>query len=111
MKENKKWCNSMIAAHKVQIGRNWGSLSKPQQMMWDTKKCNELLNVGTLLSCDERYGWKYFENWLKNKKIIFSNSSNVECIQDFKTSGYCKVIHFLLCCFVVFSICVGSSLV
>jgi hypothetical protein len=91
MKENKKWCNSMIAAHKVQIGRSWGSLSKQQQMMWDTKKCNELLNVGTLLSCEERYGWKYFENWLKNKKMIFSNASNVDCVQDFKTSGFCKV--------------------
>jgi hypothetical protein len=102
MKENKKWCNSMIAAHKVQIGRSWGSLSKQQQMMWDTKKCNELLNVGTLLSCEERYGWKYFENWLKNKKMIFSNASNVDCIQDFKTSGFCKVSSLI--CSLLFSV-------
>jgi hypothetical protein len=89
--QNKQWCDNAIKNHRVRIGHSWGTLSRNDQMLWDTKKCNELLNLGNLQTCEERYGWKYFENWLKTKKYLFEKASKVQCIHDYKTSGFCKV--------------------
>jgi hypothetical protein len=89
--ENKQWCNNAIKNHRVRIGHSWGTLSRNDQMLWDTKKCNELLNIGNLQTCEERYGWKYFEKWLKTKKYLFEKASKIQCIHDYKTSGFCKV--------------------
>lgn len=60
-------------------------------MMWDEKKCNEWLAIGQLQSCNERYGWARLAAWEANRKQVFSGSSDVSCMVDFKSSSFCKV--------------------
>eukprot|EP01040_Poterioochromonas_malhamensis_P014623 gene14623-16212_t len=96
MRKNTKWCKDKIRMHGVKIGRSWGTLPRGDQQQWDSRKCNEILNLGTVQSCDERYGWKWFEKWLKNKKNVFESGSTVKCIQDYKTTSYCKMENVVL---------------
>ena len=78
--------------NKVNIGRSWGSLSKSDKQLWDTYKCNELLTIGKLQSCDQRWGWNYFKDWSDNAvNVVEGSISNVTCMKDLKTSTFCQV--------------------
>jgi hypothetical protein len=89
--ESLKWCKDTIVRDRVVIGRSWGSMSKDSQMRWDKIKCNELLSRGKLQTCDERWGWKSFDDWLSDEKVIVSGVSDVSCVVNIKTSTYCHV--------------------
>lgn len=90
-----QWCTGKRAQHNVAVGRSWGSLSRNDRMEWDRRRCNELLTRGKLQTCDEQWGWAYFETWRKNFKNVLAPSSvhgsNVTCIVDYKTTSYCEV--------------------
>lgn len=86
-----KWCQETIKRDKVVIGRSWGRMSKESQLRWDAVKCNELLSLGKLQTCDQRWGWTSFDDWLSNSKTIVSGISNVTCVVNIKTSTFCQV--------------------
>eukprot|EP01034_Spumella_vulgaris_P033020 gene33020-40751_t len=65
-------------------------MSKSSQMQWDKVKCNELLSRGKLQTCDERWGWASFDDWLREETNIVSGVSNVSCVVNVKTSTYCQ---------------------
>lgn len=87
------WCNERKNKYNVHIGRSWGGLSKAMQLEWDAKKCNELLNVGKALSCDETWGWQSFEDWMSpnNMKTIVKGRGSVKCASNFKESTFCQL--------------------
>ena len=86
-----EWCQQAKARFGVQIGRSWGSLSGDGRFQWDEKKCNELLALGKLQACNERWGWGYYDNWMNNTFDVLIGGSRVTCMVDVKTTTYCKV--------------------
>lgn len=89
--EDLQWCKQMHVARGVVIGRSWGGLSGPDRLKWEDRKCNELISVGSLQSCDQRYGWKFFENWRNKAVPVILGISNVTCSNNLKASSFCKV--------------------
>eukprot|EP01038_Epipyxis_sp_PR26KG_P009462 gene9462-12748_t len=87
---NSDWCQNAKRQHGVVIGRSWGSLSKGQKKQWDEKKCNELIKIGKLQSCDESYGWKFFEQWKASNITSVTGNSHLSCITNLKTSSFCQ---------------------
>jgi hypothetical protein len=85
------WCKLKQQNNHVAIGRSWGSLSKADKHQWDEFKCNELLSVGKLQSCNQRWGWGFFSEWLRNAVQVVQGVSNVTCARDIKTSSFCQV--------------------
>ncbi len=86
-----KWCTDTIKRDQVVIGRSWGSMNKNSQKRWDKIKCNEILSRGKLQTCEERWGWGSFDDWLANSKSIITGASNVTCAANIKTSTFCQV--------------------
>jgi hypothetical protein len=86
-----KWCQQTAARSGVKIGRSWGSLGPDGRFQWDEKKCNELLSLGKLQACSERFGWDYYENWMNHTFDVLIGGSRVTCMVDVKTTTYCKV--------------------
>lgn len=86
-----EWCRRMVSQHRVSIGRSWGTLGRQEKLLWDQKKCNELVSLGKVQTCDERWGFKWFQNWASKKYESFYGGSNVTCIADLKTTTYCQV--------------------
>jgi hypothetical protein len=91
-----KWCQAMKQKHNVNIGRSWGSLAKNDKQQWDLYKCNELIATGKLQSCNQRWGWDFFSEWLHNSLPIIKGASNITCAKDLKTTIYCQVL-FTIC--------------
>lgn len=92
------WCTQMKRTHRVQLGRSWGSLPPPERQRWDRLKCNELISLGKLQSCDERWGWRSFDIWRNHSVQIISSdagshsldASDVKCAIDIKSSTFCR---------------------
>lgn len=55
-------------------------------------KCNELLNVGKLQSCDQRWGWSFLSEWVARSLPVVQGVSNVTCARDVKSSVFCQVL-------------------
>lgn len=89
-KQDLKWCKSMQERYGVVLGRSWGALPRDAQKDWDKSKCNEQLKLGKLQSCDERWGWGYFNDWLRTARTLVRGHSNVVCGADIKTSTFCR---------------------
>lgn len=85
-----EWCKRMRDQFGVILGRSWGGLPRQSQKEWDHSKCNELLKVGKRQSCDQRWGWSYFNEWLNSRRTLVSGQSTVTCAADIKTSTFCK---------------------
>lgn len=102
--ENLKWCEKKKDLHHVSIGRSWGSLSKLDKQQWDLYKCNELMSVGKLQSCDQRWGWGAFREWLGNAVPVVQGVSKVNCARDYKTSIFCQV-----CMYYTYILCIVSK--
>mgnify|MGYP006444236339 FL=1 len=64
--KSKAWCMTMKSRHNVIMGKSWGSMYREDQKRWDSAKCNELIKLGKLQTCDERYGWQFMKQW-RNK--------------------------------------------
>ena len=41
-------------------------------------------------TCESRWGWKLFEEWLSNQRLIISGDSNVNCAANVGTYAFCK---------------------
>ena len=89
-KKDLAWCRAMKSTHQVMLGRSWGSLPRDKQREWDKSKCNEQLVTGKLQSCEERWGWSYFNSWLNSAHTLVSGQSTVVCGSDIKTATFCK---------------------
>ncbi len=93
-----EWCRKTQSLYNVVLGRSWGSLPRNLRLAWDNNKCNELLTVGKLQSCHERWGWGSFDLWRANTKTVVNGpgnaeaveSSRVDCAVDIKTSTFCR---------------------
>lgn len=88
--QDMEWCESSRATYNVVIGRSWGGLPPPKRKEWDTRSCNDLLKLGKLQTCDERYGWSFNRDWLRNMRVIVSGQSSVKCATNLKTTAYCQ---------------------
>ena len=86
-----KWCEDKRDSFNVVLGRNWGGLPREMQIMWDEAKCNELLVLNKLQTCDERWGWKSFDDWRANVKTYIAGQSSVICASNLKTSTFCRL--------------------
>lgn len=92
------WCKAMKSRHHVQLGRSWGTLQKGDRARWDKEKCNELITLGKLQSCNERWGWGSFANWRNHTVQIIGgrggkpseDASDVNCAIDIKQSTFCR---------------------
>jgi hypothetical protein len=85
-----KWCQDTRDTYNVVIGLSWGGLLGPKRKEWDTRGCNDLLKLGKLQTCDERYGWKFCTDWMKNLQTIVSGTSEVKCATNLKATVYCR---------------------
>lgn len=85
------WCKERVKRDRVSVGKSWGSMTKAQQMKWDKVKCNEIIVKGKLQTCDQRWGWGSFDEWLKNSKTVIEGASTVTCASNIKTSTFCQV--------------------
>ena len=59
---------------------------------WDKFRCNEILKIGKCLSCDERYGWKYMNDWINKKRNIINGISNITCATNLNINKFNKEI-------------------
>ena len=86
-------CKEYEEKFNVKIGKHWGGLPKHLQNEWSSKKCNELINLGYKVSCDEDWGWSFLNNWLNDNriKIISSDYSHVTCATNYKSNTFCKL--------------------
>jgi hypothetical protein len=85
------WCQAQRNRYNVVIGHSWGSLPRSHKDQWDKNKCNELLNVGRLQSCDQRWGWSFLSEWVARSVPVVQGLSNVTCARDVKSSLFCQV--------------------
>lgn len=90
-RDNLNWCKIKMESNHVSIGRSWGSLSRSDKQQWDLYMCNELVSVGRLQSCDQRWGWGFLNEWRAAAVPVVQGVSNVTCARDIKTSIFCKV--------------------
>jgi len=95
-KKDFSWCTEMKNRFGVVLGRSWGALPRDAQKEWDRSKCNEQLKLGKLQSCDERWGWSYFRDWLKTARTLVQGQSKVVCGADIKTSTFCRYSNVLV---------------
>lgn len=95
-----QWCQSSRDSYNVQIGRSWGNLPSNFRKKWDEIGCNDLLKLGKLQTCDERFGWKYFTDWLENIKLFVAgkseNLSQINCATSLKTNVYCQSLNVVI---------------
>ena len=61
-----EWCKNAQTSFGVIFGKSFGTMPKDQQKKWEKLKCNELIKLGKHQSCDQRWGWGFFDNWLAN---------------------------------------------
>lgn len=90
------WCKAAKSNNNVVIGRSWGSLSKGDKEKWDMNGCNELIKIGRLQSCDEKYGWGFLDSWRNNTKQIVTGISSVVCARNLKSSSFCRSSYVML---------------
>lgn len=98
-KKNIDWCIETKNKFNVQVGRSWGALPKSLKIIWDSNSCNELISIGKLQSCDERWGYPMFSEWLDHKKmshIIKGENkdaflSDVKCASNMKANTLCQL--------------------
>lgn len=88
-----EWCRAKHKMYSVKLGRSWGSLPKQMQKAWEKYNCNEIIALGSIQSCDQRWGWKSFDLWRNNSKEVVTpnkpTDSRVKCIENIKTNTYC----------------------
>lgn len=89
-----EWCLHAQAKYGIRVGRSFGSSSREVQHEWERRHCNDIVtNDGKLRSCNEGYGWKYIDGWLKKTEIYVKGSagkSAVSCAADSITSVFCR---------------------
>jgi hypothetical protein len=98
-KKNIDWCIETKNKFNVKIGVSWGAMPKAMKIIWDTNSCNELISIGKLQSCDERWGYPMFSEWLDHKKIIHiikgenkdAFLSDVKCASNMKSNTLCQL--------------------
>lgn len=90
--KNSQWCRMTAQNRRVVIGRSWGTMNKYEKEEWDKLNCNELLSIGKLQSCDQRFGWSFMSQWMENKKVVLKGMTEASCIINLKTSTFCEVI-------------------
>ncbi|RYG69100.1 hypothetical protein EON64_03550 [archaeon] len=89
---DKAWCQNAVSNRGVRVGHSWGSLNKREKDEWEERHCNEYVQTGLQLTCNEKWGWKWLQNWKQNAHQIVSSDSNVKCFVDkIRTSTYCEV--------------------
>ena len=69
----------MKKRHHVVPQKTFGSLSRKEQIKWDTLACNELVMTNKYLSCEETFGFTLFEHWKKHFSPVIEGSSEVRC--------------------------------
>jgi len=96
--DNLQWCKESRDHFNVVLGRSWGALPRDRQKLWDVRKCNELLALGKLQSCDQRFGWPFITEWLEKPKInsIIKGFSDVSCASNVKASTFCRLVNVQL---------------
>jgi hypothetical protein len=116
--KSKAWCMTMKSRHNVIMGKSWGSMYREDQKRWDSAKCNELIKLGKLQTCDERYGWQFMKQWRNKLSHVIKPSSasaslkedgsgnpdkddiyqdsDVKCIEELKTSTFCKMKNIVI---------------
>lgn len=91
----RQWCTTAEKQYRVVVGRSWGSLTKAGQNSWEEKRCNEHLSAGKALSCAQKWGWAWLQEWSNAKHLVVSQKTKVSCMVDpVRTSTYCEVKHF-----------------
>lgn len=87
------WCRSQQSAHNVRVGQSWGTLRGDLRDMWESYRCNELLQTGELLPCNDRWGWGKFNKWLQTKQPMIDGPSvsTADCITNLLTSKFCRL--------------------
>lgn len=90
------FCRNAIGKRGVVVGKSWGQLNKVEQKRWDTVQCNEIMNAGKLLSCNERWGWAMLENWLSKPYNLVTGVSNVTCSENEKASQFCAMNNIIV---------------
>ena len=81
----------MQSNYGVIIGRSWGRLAGAHRSKWEEIKCNELISIGALQSCDQRYGWRFIDEWRNKVVPVVTGTSTVTCSSNLKESTFCKV--------------------
>ena len=75
-----EWCKNAQTTFGVIFGKSFGTMPKDQQKRWEKLKCNELIKLGKHQSCDQRWGWGFFENWLANTHQIVKSPGKLTFI-------------------------------
>ena len=57
------WCVSTQQQYGTVIGKKWGPMTKETRDTWTKGQCTELLLIGKVQTCYERWGWPFFEQW------------------------------------------------
>ena len=112
--QTREWCIDKLQTHKISMGRSYGTMKRPDQKLWEISKCAEMIKLGKMQTCEERYGWSYLKQWRSKLIHVIRPSTNMEstsstptsttpyqdsdvkCIEELKTPTFCKMKNVLV---------------
>lgn len=95
-KNNLNWCQTSRDKYKVVIGLSWGGLPSNLRKEWDINGCNDLLKLGKLQTCNEKFGWNFFTDWIAKKETIIDGKSTVKCAPNLQSTIFCQSLNIVI---------------
>ena len=90
--QDRQWCLDTQKKHGTIIGKRFGKMSTETRNMWINSKCEEQILFKQALTCEQRLGWYFFGNWLKQRyKNKSLRTDGIECASSHKTNVFCKM--------------------
>ena len=90
--QDRKWCLDTQKKHGTIIGKKFGKMSPATRDTWINSKCEEQIIFKQPLTCNQRLGWYFFENWLRQRyKNKSARTDGIECASSHKTNALCRL--------------------
>jgi hypothetical protein len=72
-------------------------MSKEVRDTWSSSNCDELIKFNRVLTCNQRYGWRFFNYWLLQRyKAPPQESDGIECVVSSKENQFCRLTNVTL---------------
>lgn len=95
--KDRNWCQQTMKKYGTVIGKKFGKMDKMTRDLWTNSKCDEQIVFKKVLTCDERLGWYFFNNWMKQRyNTPSSPNDGIECVTSHKANSFCKLSNVTL---------------
>jgi hypothetical protein len=95
--KDRKWCEEAMKKYGTVIGKKFGRMDKNTRDTWTESKCDEQIIFKEILTCDQRNGWYFFNNWMKQRyNTPSSPNDGIECVTSHKANAFCRLSNVTL---------------